>query len=649
MVRCTIALGLLAASLAATASAHRSDIEIFTPVLKSEAEFKVYSEPVSVAASSVEPASFVGPAKEDSGVKDKVAIATAYLNQNHKIPAENIKITDAYTDQLTGVTYVYVKQVIRGLEVANGVGNININRQGQVISSSHSFAPVEAVKQLGRSGDALATRADDTSSVKKAFKSLAAYVKTELDDKSLEKITIATTSSFAGKEPELSLTNIPSHAAIDGSATAKKAYIQTADGSLAPVWSITLEQQSDWWSAEVNTDTGKVESINNWYASAESYNVFPKNINDPLEGGRSVVSNPANAKASPKGWVISGSTYGNNVWAQNNPTGGSTWKNNHRPKAAPGNVFNYPLNLSQQPSSYADAAITQLFYTVNILHDLSYIYGFDEAAGNFQDVNYSGRGVGNDGVIANAQDGSGTNNANFATPPDGQRPRMRMYVWTQTNPRRDGDLEQDIVAHEFTHGISNRLTGGPSNTNCLNTLEAGGMGEGWSDTVANILRIKSGDTRSRNLLLGQYSYGRGIRNYPYSTSKTTNPSTYAYLNKSNYREVHAVGEVWAEILYEVIWNLIDAHGIAADLFAHDLTKGNSLALQLILDGMKLQPCNPTFITARNAIIQADKNLTGGKNKCTIWKGFAKRGLGPNASGTSGSTNHKEDYNAPAGC
>lgn len=46
--------------------------------------------------------------------------------------------------------------------------------------------------------------------------------------------------------------------------------------------------------------------------------------------------------------------------------------------------------------------------------------------------------------------------------------------------------------------------------------------------------------------------------------------------------------------------------------------------------MKLQPCNPSFFDARNAIIQADQVLTGGENFCALWEGFAERGLGPDA-------------------
>ena len=79
-----------------------------------------------------------------------------------------------------------------------------------------------------------------------------------------------------------------------------------------------------------------------------------------------------------------------------------------------------------------------------------------------------------DAVIANAQDGSGYNNANFATPPDGQHGKMRMYVWDVTSPKRDGDLEGGIIVHEYSHGMTIRLTGGPANSGCLGFGESGG-------------------------------------------------------------------------------------------------------------------------------------------------------------------------------
>ena len=68
-------------------------------------------------------------------------------------------------------------------------------------------------------------------------------------------------------------------------------------------------------------------------------------------------------------------------------------------------------------------------------------------------------------------------------------------------------------------------------------------------------------------------------------------------------------------------------------------------MQLLIDGMKLQPCNPNFIQARDAIIKADQNNNGGKNKCLLFKGFAKRGLGVNASGN----NFNDNFDLPADC
>ena len=90
-----------------------------------------------------------------------------------------------------------------------------------------------------------------------------------------------------------------------------------------------------------------------------------------------------------------------------------------------------------------------------------------------------------------AQDGSGVNNANFATPPDGTHPRMRMYTWNPVEPNRDGSFEAGIIIHEFAHGISTRLTGGPANSGCLGWGEAGGMGEGWGDFFATMIRQHS--------------------------------------------------------------------------------------------------------------------------------------------------------------
>jgi len=324
---------------------------------------------------------------------------------------------------------------------------------------------------------------------------------------------------------------------------------------------------------------------------------------------------------------------------------------NYRPEGNANLTFVYPWGASEkhsgdsvEPKSYIDFAITQLFYTSNMVHDLYYRYGFDEVSGNFQNHNFGKGGKENDAVIAQAQDGSGYNNANFATPPDGQRGKMRMFVWDTASPYRDGDLEAGIVIHELSHGLSTRLTGGPANSGCLGWGESGGMGEGWGDFLATTIRSSKNYS---DFAMGAWAANRpaGIRNYIYSLNTTVNPSMYKTLDGPGYWGVHAIGEVWAEILWVVEQRLIDVHGFSETLFppvnvtaSNDFYRanstipkhGNTLMFQLVITGMKLQPCRPSFFDARNAIIQADEVLTGGENLCELWKGFADRGLGPYA-------------------
>ena len=109
---------------------------------------------------------------------------------------------------------------------------------------------------------------------------------------------------------------------------------------------------------------------------------------------------------------------------------------------------------------------------------------------------------------------------------------MRMFLWDETSPERDGALENDIVVHENTHGITNRMTGGGTGR-CLQTTEAGGMGEGWSDAMAEWTEQKSATIT--DYVMGQYvtNSAAGIRTHPYSTSNTTNPLRYSIINTLN--------------------------------------------------------------------------------------------------------------------
>ena len=103
------------------------------------------------------------------------------------------------------------------------------------------------------------------------------------------------------------------------------------------------------------------------------------------------------------------------------------------------------------------------------------------------------------------------------------------------------------------------------------------------------------DTDARGMapyLEGEPPTGGGIRNFPYSTDLAVSPLTYGDIAGLNWP--HGVGEVWAASLWEMYWKLVDQDGFDSDLYAG--TGGNNLALQLVIDGMKLQPCSPTFVS-----------------------------------------------------
>ncbi|MBK8433367.1 MAG: M36 family metallopeptidase [Chloroflexi bacterium] len=149
--------------------------------------------------------------------------------------------------------------------------------------------------------------------------------------------------------------------------------------------------------------------------------------------------------------------------------------------------------------------------------------------------------------------------------------------------------------------------------------------------------------------MGQPPTGTGFRPHPYTTDMAVNPHTYA--NTLTAAVPHGIGAIWAAMLWEVYWNLVDAHGFNPDLAQDGTTGGNNLALRLVSDGLKLQPCSPGFVDGRNAILAADMALTGGANQCLIWQGFAKRGLGFSAS--QGSANSNADnvaaFDMPLSC
>jgi hypothetical protein len=391
------------------------------------------------------------------------------------------------------------------------------------------------------------------------------------------------------------------------------------DGSLEEGFLVeTWEQASN---ALWHTVVGRSGAIVHQELRTNSDSYFIFNIH-PGVTPQALVSGPGTGNTeSPAGWVTTNTTIGNNVDAyldrdNNNgaDAGGRPVVTNqdfiftHDPAAAPTTVTNQML------------AVSNLFYLNNVVHDKLYRHGFNEAAGNFQANNFGKGGAGNDPVNAEAQDGGGTNNANFSTPADGSRPRMQMYLWTSATPNRDGDLDSDVVFHEYGHGLTWRMIGSMSGG------LAGSIGEGMSDTVA--CYMNSNDT------VGEYSKNNtlGIRRYRYEGY----PLTYGSATSSS---VHANGEIYAAAMWKLrgLW----------------LASGRTMdsLWSYVIDGMNYTPANPEYEEMRDGILAAMPTTA---EDCVVWDAFASQGIGVNATGTDScfitcSISVKEDFTKPATC
>jgi len=736
----------------------------------------------------------------------------------------DVFVLSSYKSQHTGVTHVNLNQRYKGLEVFGGHATVNVNPDGSILHVGSSF-----VGDLRK-----ATTADPELDAVDAVEAAA----DELDLNKPQNLQVIRFARTAGGETTVSgggISNTP--------ISAQQGWLPTENG-LRLGWQLTIDDVSGdhLWSAVIDADTGELIAIDDWVvqtsyqdhmstlarigtaesSAAEdlaagrtawqsanpvddgsSYRAYPQE--SPNDGDRVLFENPADGTASPFGWHDTDGapgaeftiTRGNNVRAYLDEDGNDTPDFGGEPDGGPGLTFDHPVDLNDHPQNYRDATVTNLFFWCNTTHDLWYLYGFDEASGNFQANNYGRGGFGNDEVRCQAQSGAGLNNANFRTPVDGSTtsfPRMRMYLWpgnqfghqnqvvidglgefgarwarftpaptvagltgltfiyagsgcdaslypadlpdsgwaavtdggtgtglcsflqrvevaealgasavviaqgSDDNPTvlsgslatsrpnipavsvgvdnaeiikaaiaggtttgtvrkhpdhpgiRDGDFEAGVILHEYGHGLSNRLTGGPT-VNCLGGVEQ--MGEGWSDYVAIAALIDPEvDDPDGTRGMGPYVIFQddrtdpGIRNRPYSRTMDIQPFTYnsiktnSWLNNTTIVAPHQVGHGWASILWDMTWDLIDRHGFNPNMYDPWNTGGNNLAYQLVIDGMKLQGCFPGFVDGRDGILAADQALTGGENQCTLWAAFARRGLGYSA--VQGSSANRDD-------
>ena len=558
----------------------------------------------------------------------------------------NAIITDQYKDDDTGISHVYLRQTIAGLPILGADMNVTVMPDGSVTSATGRFLPNLVKYARGVRGPKVSAGG--------ALVNAAAQL--DLDDNGVTYKTHSSSTTGAFR------TVLSAPKVAKGDIAAEIRYVLTATG-LKKVWNFAVQtlDQDHWYNVGVGGDKSEVVYAADWVDNAQ-YSAVVRPAASPSDGGIGIAFDPQDAVASPYGWHdtngIPGNeftdTRGNNVDAHLDRVADDV-PDGTRPDG--GATLNFTgANFTQNPGVEPTVAVNQnvaqvnLFYANNTMHDIMYRYGFTSAAGNFQTNTYGGGGIGGDAVQADAQDGGGTNNANFGTPPDGQAGRMQMYLFTAPTPDRDGDLDMEVVYHEYGHGVTNRLTGGPANSDALNAPQSGGMGEGWSDFFALMLTQKTADTQTTSQPVGTYVLaqaltGAGIRRYPYNYNMAVNPltvdaygdagtSTAGGGSTARSLEVHDSGEIWTSALWDMNWLLINKYGFNSDLkngFNPANIKGNDLALKLVMDALKLQPVNPSFKDARDAILQADANLhaTLGTplNTAEIWAAFARRGMG----------------------
>ncbi len=704
---------------------------------------------------------------------------------------ESIRVSSFHFSEKSNLHYVYLQQQSSSIDIENAVFNFVFDQKGNLVTYQNRF-----VSNLSDKIQSV----ESAISVEQALAVIATDLSVDLGDVSQGTARSASVRDFY-RAPNLSRKGI----------SIQKKY-QWHQGLLQLCYAIQLDdaQSREIWNYSIDASNGNLLSKSSakmkchfgllphpprhhdralMYPPAalgdnSSYFVYPLTVESPAHGERVFVLDPADPQASRLGWHdVDGSagpeysdTRGNNVFAQDDFDADD--RAGSRPDGGENLSFNFPIS-SSFPKQYIDASITNLFYWLNINHDIFHHYGFDEAAGNFQVINYSGQGHANDPVVADAQDGGSRNNATFFTNEDGFPARVEMYLWgpdatdvslevtgsisipgildavesafssqnklvrrgsisgkvvqsldqpgsslaCSAAPISNGDdlkgnialidrgtclfvekvrnaqalgaiavimcnnvagppipmggndngitipavmisnsdcelfrqallagedvhvtidrksstedldasFDNLIITHEFGHGITLRLTGGSGNVDCLNNQEQ--MGEGWSDYFGLMLTTDWNTAQPEDprgiagYLSGQGSQGRGIRNFPYSTSRRTNPSRYSDIR--NFSIPHGVGSVWCSMLWDMTWAIIETDGISTDLY-HG-TAGNNIALQLVIEALKLQPCNPGFVDARDAILMADQLLYNGKHHFAIWRSFARRGLGAEAS------------------
>ncbi len=569
-----------------------------------------------------------------------------------------LRFRQDYVDTI-GVHNLSWSQSVRGIPVFGNGLRVKVTRDGRVLSVQGS--PVSGLAKLAAKAPT-ATKLSAASARAAAARNVGGKV---------AHVKVAT--SRGGTAPETVWANHD---------FAKKVWFLTASG-LRPAWSTYVQTgPGAAYQHVIDARTGAALYRHSTVESAHGDAFVYDNYPGAAKGGRAKVVN-----LIKRGWLTKKATFlnGSSAVAFSDVNDDNLIEKSEK-TPVPGNKkgATFPLvKFGKSASGFcktfvctwdpktakswktnrkADAA--QAFYLASNFHD--YLakppIGFTGAAGNFS-------AAGGDPVLLNALDGAATgpdgnhiDNANMNTPPDGIPPTMQMYLWHFPGASDDpttgdpfvptsGAFDASVLYHEYTHGLSSRLVTDATGNEALNSIQAGSMGEAWSDYYALDYLVKHGflkDTsKSGQLLEGKYVAAGAhlIRTMAIDcapTSKSAGCTSGATGLKGGYTygdfstiiprgaEVHASGEIWGQTL----WDLRTA-------------LGHNVADTLITRGMSLAPAEPSMLDMRNAILQADTVKYGQTHTKALWKVFAARGMGYFAAATNGSdTQPAEDFHRP---
>ena len=371
-----------------------------------------------------------------------------------------------------GAKIAKYKQELAGIEVFNREMNIMMDVEYNLVASSGYFTNGSTQKLSSAIKDLPAAFGESDKAVQAAFRAMGG-----------NEATVSLRKAKSGEKYEtFAVTNLAKGKQLIGEPRAKKVFFERK-GELVPAHYVEIQAgeadtvEADYYSYVIEAKTGKVLFENNLTSHAENFNYrvyaddsgrpwdSPHGNNIPQAAGADdglyltadylaapLISTSTGPISTQDPWLADDATttQGNNVNAYVDAIAPDGLTNgDYTAETTSDMTFDYSYHTDQAEYSLDNrkAAIVNLFYLNNYLHNDYYDHGFDEVAGNAQNDNYGRGGVEGDALRAEVQDNSGLNNANMSTPADGGSPRMQMYLWETTSAENGVDFGLTVTSH----------------------------------------------------------------------------------------------------------------------------------------------------------------------------------------------------------